>query len=148
MTDPTVQDLLLLCTPAGGECMRWAGRKRDGYSQATIGGKTVRVHRYVYEKVYGSIPHGLQIHHTCENRDCLNPTHLEAKTPVQHLMLHDSISMQNARKTHCPRGHEYTEGNTYQRPRPGGKYERECMACRRDAASKLRRRRGVLKRAS
>lgn len=33
-----------------------------------------------------------------------------------------------AERTHCPRGHEYDEGNTYVHPRSG---KRSCRACRR-----------------
>lgn len=34
----------------------------------------------------------------------------------------------NARKTHCPESHPYSEENTYQRPGGG----RECRTCRRE----------------
>lgn len=36
----------------------------------------------------------------------------------------------DARKTHCPRGHEYTEANIYWQPQPGRKPSRTCRACR------------------
>lgn len=54
----------------------------------------------------------------------MNPEHLEPVTPAE-----------NARRaaaavTHCPKGHEYTEENTYLRPDTG---HRLCKRCRREA---------------
>ena len=37
-----------------------------------------------------------------------------------------SRAVVNRMKTHCPKGHEYTEANTYRNPRNG----RQCIACR------------------
>lgn len=37
--------------------------------------------------------------------------------------------MKNIDKTHCPQGHEYTEENTALRPRPNGKFARDCRKC-------------------
>jgi len=41
-----------------------------------------------------------------------------------------SIRKQGTRVTHCPRGHEYTEENTYRRPSKPNK--RECKICKRN----------------
>src|SRR6185369_9168336 len=38
-------------------------------------------HVIVWEEAYGPVPEGLELDHTCKNRACLNPDHLE---PVTH----------------------------------------------------------------
>ena len=38
-------------------------------------------HSIMYEWVYGSVPTGYELDHTCRNRACCNPAHLE---PVTH----------------------------------------------------------------
>ncbi|MFD0901731.1 HNH endonuclease signature motif containing protein [Actinomadura sediminis] len=40
-----------------------------------------RAHRLAYRALVGEIPDGLELHHRCRNRACVNPGHLE---PVTH----------------------------------------------------------------
>lgn len=43
-------------------------------------GDVTKAHRFAYEVIHGAIPDGLEIHHRCQVRRCVNPRHLEAAT--------------------------------------------------------------------
>lgn len=63
------------------ECIIFTGAIRsDGYGEIKVDGKVLRAHRAAYELKNGPIPEGLSIHHTCANRTCINPDHLQAVT--------------------------------------------------------------------
>lgn len=69
-------------------------------------------HRYSYEIFKGEIPKGLTIDHLCRNTTCVNPYHLEAVTQRENNLRGNNWGGINSRKTHCPKGHEYTKDNT------------------------------------
>jgi HNH endonuclease len=57
-----------------------------GYGQGSIKSKRVQVHRAVYEFCTGSdIPEGLELDHTCEQRNCCNWAHMEVVTKLVNL---------------------------------------------------------------
>lgn len=67
-------------------CWNWNRGKHDrGYGYLVMGGKTVRAHRYIYEKEYGPIPGGQVIDHLCRNTSCVNPEHLEAVSQAENV---------------------------------------------------------------
>lgn len=84
-------------------------------------------HRVAYEHWRGQIPSGLEIDHLCRNRWCVNPDHLEAVTDAVNVLRGEGCYAQNARKTHCKRGHEFTAENTYLIK--GGAGGRMCRTC-------------------
>lgn len=114
--------------PSG--CWRWTGAHiANGYGHFSLQGKRVGAHRVAYEALVGPIPDGLHIDHLCRVRDCVNPAHLEAVTcreNVRRGTAPDVARRRHARRTHCKRGHEYTQENTI--VRADG---RECRECRR-----------------
>ncbi len=114
-------------------CWLWvAARSKRGYGNTTVSpGKYSTAHRAVYKLLAGNIPEGLTLDHLCRNIACVNPEHLEPVTLRENLLRGFGIPAVNARKTHCIRGHAFTDENTF-RKRQGT--ARECMQCRRDAA--------------
>lgn len=108
-------------------CRVWTGyRTPDGYGRMTVNGATQGAHRVAYELFVGAIPKGLVIDHLCRNRACVNPLHLEVVTNRENILRGEGHAAQNARKTHCIRGHDLTDPkNTY----TWG--TRECRLCAR-----------------
>lgn len=112
-----------------GDCWIWtASVSTPGYGQVYLSGRNRIAHRLVYELLVGPIPEGLNLDHLCRNRRCVNPAHLEPVTQRENLMRGvGTIAGQNARKTHCKHGHEFTPENT----RRDAKGNRHCRACAR-----------------
>jgi hypothetical protein len=55
-----------------------------GYGKTRYKGKEYLAHRLYYQEAKGPIPKGMQIDHLCKQRDCVNPDHLEAVTPMEN----------------------------------------------------------------
>ena len=94
------------------ECWYWTGATQKGYGAIGLNGKTVRAHRMSYELLVGNIPEGKQLDHLCNNKLCVNPSHLEPVTQLENMNRRiESVGHFNANKTHCKSGHEYTKDN-------------------------------------
>jgi hypothetical protein len=117
--------------PELGHCWTWqASQMASGYSQFHVKLTSGRwsstvAHRIAYELAVGPIPGEMVLDHLCRNRACVNPAHLELVTDLVNILRGNGWSGRNARKTHCPRGHEYNEKNTYL----GKRQMRQCRAC-------------------
>ena len=126
-------------------CWLWVGSHHPkGYGLFTRNNITVGAHRYSYLLFTGTpIPNDYDVHHKCNNKGCVNPTHLEL---VPHNNHPGSASGGNKTKTHCKQGHAFSETNTYWITRPNGSRQRLCRACRRNGMAAIARARlGALK---
>lgn len=70
-------------------CWLWTGGvTEDGYGKLMRDGRVEVAHRHFYEREHGAIPAGLELHHRCEVKGCVNPEHLQPLTPAEHRRLH------------------------------------------------------------
>lgn len=90
-------------------------------------GKQRRAHRVAWELFVGPIPEGMVLDHMCRVTQCVNPDHLQVVTQRENLLIGETLQAENAKKTHCIRGHEFNDINTYFTPSGG----RACRPCRR-----------------
>ena len=109
-------------------CWLWVGSDNgSGYGQIRFGGRLHYAHRVVYELFRGSIPEGLTLDHLCRVPSCVNPRHLEPVPIKDNVLRGTSFPAQNARLTHCQRGHQFAFRSN------GSRYCRECAATARRA---------------
>lgn len=109
-------------------CWEWSGSTAGGgYARLSVDGERVQAHRWVYEELIGDIPEGRDLDHLCRNRGCVNPGHVEPVTRRENLVRGETRIAEQVEQTHCKRGHEFTEENTY----VTSEGKRQCRACKR-----------------
>lgn len=117
-------------------CWLWQGPSRNGYGLFACWDGTVSratgAHRYSYQLARGPIPDDLVIDHLCRTPLCVNPDHLEPVSRGENVLRGIGSAARNLRKTHCVKGHEFTEENT----RVNKRGHRACRACDREAANR------------
>jgi hypothetical protein len=110
-----------------GPCVVYTGSSMRGYRQVREGARKTLVHRLMWEWLVGPIPDGMTLDHLCRNKACWWPDHLEPVSHRVNVLRGNAPMALHARKTHCHKGHEFDEENTYISPRG----HRVCRTCKR-----------------
>lgn len=123
---------LLVAPPNDNGCRIYLGEiSSKGYGRHPDGnGRKRAAHVVAWEMARGPVPEGLVLDHFRMNpavnlpcsRSCVALEHLEPVTNAENVLRGQGPTAENARRTHCPAGHEYD------RLRPQG--WRECLTCR------------------
>lgn len=102
-------------------CWEWIGTVNSGGYGSFNDGRQFKAHRWSYARFKGPIPPSLTLDHLCRNRRCVNPDHLEPVTNRENILRGNGPTAENARKTHCKRGHPLPLAGFGPRP--------ECCEC-------------------
>lgn len=111
------------------DCWTWVGAiNSNGYGQLNGPlGNRIYAHRASYEMFIGPIPKGLFVLHHCDNRKCINPSHLFIGTLKDNTQ--DAISKGRfhlpSPPTHCRKGHLFTVDTIVYKSKG-----RHCRICR------------------
>lgn len=129
-------------------CWSWIGpRNSYGYGRLmeSVGKrkcKQLMAHRFSYEQVIGQIEEGMTVDHTCRNKSCVNPAHMEIVSRGENSKRSYSKNMNAMRDKTCTMGHKIEEGNIVKEIRNNGKERLRCLICSRNRGRKRKSRKG------
>lgn len=122
-----------------GNCLLHQNKHHSGYSFIRINSERYATHRVIKALATGQNPPGLVTDHLCRNRACIRATHLEFVTNTENIrrgvsaeIFIKTIIAKKKNKTHCAKGHELNEANTYYSIRSDtlpGAQRRSCRVC-------------------
>ena len=88
------------------EFRKYSDTAGKGYSSMTVDTLVFAPYRVAFKLWADSLDPNLCIDHLCRNIRCLNPWHMEQVSLGMNTLRGIGAPAQNARKTHCKRGHE------------------------------------------
>lgn len=101
-------------TPRGfiTDCWIWTGcALPSGYGKLRIRKADWLAHRLAHAAFTGPIPASYQVDHLCQQKDCCNPAHLEAVTPLTNTVRALIANGQRLSADVCKLGHARTPDN-------------------------------------
>ena len=117
---------------ADNGCLIWtaatSGRPGRKYGCFYAAGKPIKAHRFALLLKQGFLTPGLMACHTCDERLCVEPSHIyegTASDNVRDAVERGQHSNGQSLKSHCPQGHPYEDWNTYEY-----RGTRNCRICR------------------
>jgi hypothetical protein len=119
-------------------CWSWTGKKhpKSGRGMVWLNKQYFYAPRVSYTLFVDDIPDGLQVLHTCDNPNCVNPEHLFLGTQLENVIDRDQKGRNRLSHKYCVNGHEFTPENTrYYGPQ--NRY-RMCRACGRENERRYR----------
>lgn len=132
--------------PQPNGCIYWtASLTAEGYGRFSVHYRATGAHRVAWIAANGrDTPSGVYVGHRCHDeayergecsgrcahRRCVNPDHLYLQTHSENSHTERGTAALTAR-THCPRGHRYTDDNIL--PSERGTTRRSCLRCKREA---------------
>lgn len=119
-------------------CWLWNSHDVGRYGLIRWNKVVYSTHRLMYCLFVEQIELPLHCDHLCRVPSCVNPAHLEAVSPRENYLRGRGPSAQNARKTHCIKGHPLSGDNL--RITPEG--HRVCRTCRNLTGVQQNRKKG------
>jgi hypothetical protein len=113
------------------QCWEWSSSiSPNGYGKFSIDNYPRSAHVVSYKFFNSDFNENLCIDHVCMNRKCVNPGHLrQVDRKTNNTENSNSTAALNKIKTHCHKGHEFSNQNTFTRTRNGLK-SRVCRKCK------------------
>jgi hypothetical protein len=111
-TKPSMDDRFLCRVQRGpNDCWSWSGPlDRDGYGYFWIGKLNLPAHRFSYIAFVESLEDGVDVHHKCPNKNCVNPEHLEAVDHRAHMRMHSKLDRPYLKGCHITSGVHIPKG--------------------------------------